>query len=79
MKLEVYVIHGTTRAFCISLVPKEEAPNSKGIWVPKSVVTKRKMVLSCTGEWAKEEWEMTPKCYKQYIHEKACATYADEV
>lgn len=79
VKLNAYIIHGTTRAFCISLVPKEESPNATGIWVPKAAIAKRKVVLAATGEWSKEEWEMTKKCYKQYVHEKACKTYADEV
>lgn len=66
--LRLYQIHGTDKAYCFSRLPKKDAKNSQGIWIPRSVITHISRMPAGVNEWPEcgvtiEDWfiDKTPE------------------
>lgn len=51
INLRCWEIKGTAAALCISMLPKDRAPNATGIWIPKSMLEHISRTPAKVNEW----------------------------
>ena len=55
ISLRCWQIKGTDKALCISMLPKDRAPNATGIWIPKSMLEHASRQPPKVNEWQEIE------------------------